>query len=288
MTEEPAVTAKHLGRRFGRRWVLREASWQVPAGQVAAVVGPNGAGKTTLLRLATGLLAPSEGDITVLGQRPGTGGAPRGLSFLAQDKPLYRRLRVAEMLRAGAALNAGGRWDADRARRLVDAAGLCARTRVGALSAGQRTRLALALALGRRPRLLLLDEPLAELDPLARRQTLGVVLGEVAETGMTVLLSSHVLAELDEVCDHLVLVHDGTVRLCGAVDALLEQHRLIIRPDAEPPPGGLVHERRVGRQRTALVCGPAAERLGPAATAPTLEQLVLGYLEQPSAREGAR
>jgi ABC-2 type transport system ATP-binding protein len=137
MTDGPVLRAEQLGRRFGRRWVLRECTWEVPAGSVAGLVGPNGAGKTTLLRLATGLLAASEGSLTVLGQRPRIRGAPGGLSFLAQDKPLYRQLRVDEMLRAGAALNRGGRWDAACVRRLVAAAGVSPRARVGALSGGQ-------------------------------------------------------------------------------------------------------------------------------------------------------
>ena len=264
MTDHPALRADRLGRRFGQRWVLRDVTFEMPVGRVAALVGPNGAGKTTLLRLATGLLAPSQGTIDVLGRRPGTGGAPPGVGYLAQDKPLYRQLRVDEMLRAGAALNRLGRWDAGYVRRLVDDAGVSLRTRVGALSSGQRSRLALALALGRRPELLLLDEPLAELDPLARRQALGMV-----------------LAELDEVCDHLVLVHDGTVRLCGDVGALLAEHRVVTGPVDDPPPSGLVHERRAGRQRTALVCGPADERPGSTAGEPNLEELVLGYLEAP-------
>lgn len=284
MTEEPALRADRLGKRFSRRWALRECSLEVPRGRVAALVGPNGAGKSTLLRLATGLLTPSQGSLTVFGRRPGSGGAPPGLAFLAQDKPLYRQLRVDEMLRAGAALNAGGRWDAARVRRLVEHAGISLSTRVGALSGGQHSRLALALSLGRCPEVLLLDEPLADLDPLARRQALALVLAEVAESGMTVVLSSHVLAELDEVCDHLVLLQDGAVRLCGDVSTLLAGHRLVTGPLDEATPGRVVHERRSGRQRTALIQGALPDEDPHAVGEPNLEELVLGYLEGPWVR----
>ena len=270
---EPAMRIEGLGRRFGEHAALQDCHGQLPRGRISALVGRNGAGKTTLLRIATGLLRPSEGTLSVFGRRPGRDGAPRGLAYLAQDRPLYRQLRVEEMLRAGAALNSGGRWDARRVRELVEEAGIAQRSRVDGLSSGQRARLALALALGRVPDLLLLDEPLAGLDPPARRHTLGAVLGEAAERGTTVLMSSHVLAELDEVCDHLILLDGATVRLCGDTEALVSAHRVVTGPAADPAPPGTVHQRQAGRQRTALVHGPGT---GPA---PTLAELVLGYLE---------
>lgn len=287
-SDETVLQLDRLGKRFGRRWALRECTWELPTGRVAALVGPNGAGKTTLMRLATGLITPSEGVVTVLGRRPDSGGAPSGLSFLAQDKPLYREFRVSEMLRAAAALNSGRNWDAGRVDRLVDEAGLARRTRIRELSGGQHSRLALALALGRRPGLLLLDEPLTGLDPVARRQAMAVILSEVAETGMSVLLSSHVLAELDEVCDHLVLLRDGTVRLAGDVESLLAEHRLVTGPADIEPPGVIVHQRRCGRQRTALVRGTATGGLtSGVADQPSLEELVLGYLEGPRSEVSA-
>lgn len=286
MTGTSALRADRLGRRFGGRWALRDCTWELPEGTIAALVGPNGAGKTTLMRLATGLLAPTAGTLEVLGQRPDRRGAPHGLSYLAQDKPLYRGLRVVEMLRAGAALNSGGTWDAPRVRHLVDEARLAPGTRVRALSGGQRSRLALALALGRRPRLLMLDEPLADLDPLARRQTMGLILAEVAETGMSVLISSHVLAELANVCDHLVLVRDGAVRLAGEVETLLADHHLVTGPAAGAPPGRLVHERLAGRHLTALVRGPARGDGLYSVAEPSLEELVLAYLEAPAQGRG--
>jgi ABC-2 type transport system ATP-binding protein len=271
-----------LGRRFGRRTALANCSFALPAGRFAVLVGPNGAGKTTLLKIATGLLAPTAGRITVLGSTPHTRGTPDGLSFLAQDRPLYGTFRVAEMIRAGAVLNPG-RWDAVYVDRLVAEAGIDPAARVSALSGGQRGRLALALALGRRPELLLADEPLADLDPLARRQVLSALLAEVTETGTTVLMSTHVLPDLDGVCDHLLLLREGRVGLAGDLDDLLAEHRLVIGRGDVPLPGEVVHVRRAGRQVTAVVRGPVDPAAAGLYVAPaSLEDLVLAHLE-PSA-----
>lgn len=271
-----------LGKRFGRRWALRDCTLELPSGRIAALVGPNAAGKTTLLKLATGLLAPTEGTITALGVTPGSHGTPVGLSFMAQEKPLYRTFRVAEMLRAGAVLNAGARWDGTYAQRLVDDAGIASDARISTLSGGQRSRIALALALGRRPDLLLVDEPLADLDPLARRQVMSTLLAEVVETGMTVLMASHVIAELEGVCDHLLLLRGGRVEMAGDIDDLLADHHLVTGLVDGPAPGRVVHERRSGRQRTALVRGPVDGTTGVVVAQPTLEELVIGHLEAPA------
>jgi ABC-2 type transport system ATP-binding protein len=283
---DPVLRLSGVDHRYGGRWALRGCSLELPRGRIAALVGPNGAGKTTLLLLATGLLRPTGGTVDVLGADPGRAGMPAGASFLAQSKPLYRGLTVSEMLRAGAVLNRGHRWDAGYAARLVDAAGIDPDVRIGALSPGLRARVAVALALGRRPDLLLLDEPLAELDPLARRRVLGALLAEAGETGMTVLMSSHVLTDLEDSCDHLVLLRDGRVRLAGDVAALLAGHRRLTGPAGAGgapagPPAVVVHESVAGRQRTALVRGVPD---GPGAE-PTLEELVLGYLEADGSTE---
>jgi ABC-2 type transport system ATP-binding protein len=203
-TGNAALEAEGLGRRYRRGWALQDCTFQLPMGRVSALVGPNGAGKSTLMALATGLLQPTAGTIRVLGRQPGRSGTHHKLAFLAQDKPLYRRFTVAEMLRAGRALNP--EWDQPYAEHLVREAGVKSEARIGTLSGGQRTRVALAVALGRRPTLLMLDEPLADLDPLAREEVMQTVMSEVAETGMTVLLSSHVLADMEGVCDHLLLL----------------------------------------------------------------------------------
>jgi ABC-2 type transport system ATP-binding protein len=291
---DPVLRLSGVDHRYGARWALRGCSLELPRGRIAALVGPNGAGKSTLLLLVTGLLRPTGGTVDVLGADPGRAGMPAGASFLAQSKPLYRGLTVSEMLRAGAVLNRGHRWDAGYAARLVDAAGIDPAARIGVLSPGLRARVALALALGRRPDLLLLDEPLAELDPLARRRVLGALLAEAGETGMTVLMSSHVLTDLEDSCDHLVLLRDGRVRLAGDIAALLAEHRRLTGPagaggsPAGPPAAVVVHESVAGRQRTALVRGGGGSADLPGEE-PTLEDLVLGYLEadEPAERGAA-
>jgi ABC-2 type transport system ATP-binding protein len=289
---DPVLRLSGVDHRYGRRWALRGCSLELPRGRIAALVGPNGAGKSTLLLLAAGVLRPAAGTVDVLGTDPARTGMPAGASFLAQSKPLYRDLRVSEMMRAGAVLNRGHRWDGGYAARLVADAGVDPAARLRDLSPGLRTRVALAVALGRRPDLLLLDEPLAELDPLARRRVLGALLAEAGETGMTVLMSSHVLTDLEDSCDHLVLLRDGRVRLAGDIAALLAGHRRLTGPagaggSPAGPPTTVVHESVAGRQRTALIRGSGPADLP--GEEPTLEELVLGYLEadEPAERGAA-
>jgi len=279
MTEgSAALDAAGLGKRYRRGWGLRDCTFQLPPGRVTALIGPNGAGKSTLMRLASGLIRPTSGTIRVLGQKPGRKGTHRKLAFLAQDKPLYRSFTVQEMLRAGAELNPG--WDHDYARRLVAEADVPTNARIGTLSGGQRTRVALAMALGRRPALLLLDEPLADLDPLARKEVMQTLMAEVADMGMTVVLSSHVIADLEDVCDHLLLLAGGRVRLAGDIEDLLGEHRLMIGSrDLELPPHTVVEARTTERQATVLV--RTTERVdanGWEEHKPTLEELALAHL----------
>jgi len=206
-----AIEANGLGKRYGRRWALAECILRVPAGQVTGLVGPNGAGKTTLLELAAGLLRPTTGAIRVSGR----------VGFVAQDAPLYAGLSVADHLRLGQALN--DRWDAVLARRRVLAAVLDLRQRAGRLSGGQRAQLALTLAVAKLPQLLILDEPVANLDPLARRQFLDSVAEAVAASGegITVIFSSHLVADLERACGYLILLAASQVRLAGPVGTLL-------------------------------------------------------------------
>jgi ABC-2 type transport system ATP-binding protein len=225
-----AIQASGLGKRYGRRWALLDCTLTIPAGQVVGLVGPNGAGKTTLLHLAAGLLSPTSGTISVLGARPGSGRAHLGrVGFVAQDTPVYHSLPVAEHLRMGEALNPG--WDRALARRRIGQLGLDPRQRAGRLSGGQRAQLALTLAVAKHPDLLILDEPVASLDPLARREFLQAVTQIAAEQGMTVVLSSHLIADLERICDHLVLLVASRVRLAGPVAALLAAHG---RPAVSP------------------------------------------------------
>jgi len=217
------VEASGLGKRYGATWALRECSLEIPAGQVAALVGPNGAGKTTLLNLAVGLTPPSAGAVTVLGgRRAGSPAALDGIAFVAQDTPLYKSLAVADMIYVTRSLNR--RFDQPYAKARLEELGIPLRRKAGRLSGGQQAQLALTLALARRPRLLILDEPVAMLDPVARHDFMATVLAAVAADGVSVLLSSHVLTELERVAGYLVLLSRGRVRLAGDVEDLLATH----------------------------------------------------------------
>jgi ABC-2 type transport system ATP-binding protein len=217
------VEASGLGKRYGGTWALRECTLAIPAGRVAALVGPNGAGKSTLLNLAVGLAEPSEGAVTVLGgRRAGSPAALDGIAFVAQDTPLYKTLSVADMISITRSLNR--RFDQPYARARLDELGIPPRRKAGRLSGGQQAQLALTLALARRPRLLVLDEPVAMLDPIARHDFMATVLAAATDSGVSVLLSSHVLTELERVANYLILLARGQVRLAGAVDELLAAH----------------------------------------------------------------
>jgi ABC-2 type transport system ATP-binding protein len=217
------VEASGLGKRYGRTWALRECTLEIPAGRVAALVGPNGAGKTTLLNLAVGLTAPSAGAVAVLGgRRAGSPAALDGIAFVAQDTPLYKNLSVADMISVTRSLNR--RFDQPYARARLEELGIAPKRKAGKLSGGQQAQLALTLALARRPWLLVLDEPVAALDPVARHDFMATVLAAASADGVSVLLSSHVLTELERVAGYLVLMSRGRVQLAGEVDDLLAAH----------------------------------------------------------------
>jgi ABC-2 type transport system ATP-binding protein len=282
------IQAEGLGKRYGRRWALTDCTLSIPTGRVVGLVGPNGAGKTTLLHLAVGLLAPSAGTISVLGENPGAG--PDQLArvgFLAQDSPVYARLTVGQHLRMGQLLNPA--WDADFALGRVTELGLDQGQRAGSLSGGQRAQLALTLAVAKRPELLVLDEPVAALDPLARREFLQTLMEVVAVQGVSVVLSSHLIADLERVCDHLVVLVAGRVALAGEVDELLASHHRLVGPRRDvsrtPADQTVIEQSHAERQTTLLVRtdGPI---LDPAwsVTPVTLDDLVLAYLRQ--ARDG--
>ncbi|MBG0854242.1 ABC transporter ATP-binding protein [Streptomyces spinoverrucosus] len=282
---DTAMEAAALGKRFRRRGrqALQSCAFRLPAGVICAVVGPNGAGKSTLLALAAGLTAPTEGTLTVLGGTPAQ--ARERLAYVAQDKPLHPQLTVGETLRLGRELNPRV-WDATVADRVVSDGDLDPDARIRTLSGGQRSRVALALALGKRPELLLLDEPMADLDPLARHQLMGTLLADAAERGTTVVMSSHVVAELEGSCDHLLLLGAGRVRLAGPLDDLLAAHTLVTGPaTGDLGPHTVVESRTTGRQLTALVRprGPLGADWETAE--PSLEELVLSHLRSPEAPE---
>ncbi len=280
----PAIETRGLSKRYRKVTALSEATIVVPEGRISALIGPNGAGKTTLLRLLAGLARPTGGDVAVLGRRPSQDPAfLAGIGFLAQEIPLYRRFTAADHIRIGAHLNA--RWDGALVRRRLEGLGIPLSQRVGTLSGGQRAQLALALTLAKRPRMLLLDEPVAALDPLARRQFLSQLAEAVAGGELTVVLSSHLIADLERTCDHLILLAASRVQLCGDIDTLLAEHRVLVGPAKDTTAierdHTLVQAVRTARQTTLLIRGngpvidPAFE---PADVG--LEELVLGYMGQ--------
>ncbi len=286
------LRAEGLGKRYRRRWALSDCTLEVPAGRVTGLVGPNGAGKTTLLSLAVGLLTPTTGTIEVCGGRPASGSAQLAkVGFAAQDTPLYPRLSVGDHLRLGARLNP--RWDDAAALSRIERLGLDPGQRAGQLSGGQRAQLALTLGLAKRPELLILDEPVASLDPLARREFLQILMEAVAEHELSVLLSSHVVSDLERVCDHLVVLVDSEVRIEGEVETLLASHHRLTGPrrdtDTLPADQHVVSSRHTDRQTT-LVVRTDRPVLDPTWTVGNLglEDLVLAYMERAGADSGRR
>jgi ABC-2 type transport system ATP-binding protein len=281
-----AVEADGLGVRYGKRWALRHCSLAVPTGRVVGLVGANGAGKTTLLHLIVGLLDSTEGSIRVLGRPPAAGVEQLArVGFLAQDAPVYGTLSVADHLKLGERLNPT--WDRDLADRRIARLGIPLEQRAGKLSGGQRSQLALTIAMGKQPELLLLDEPVSSLDPLARRAFLQDLMELVAEHQPTVVLSSHLLSDIERVCDHLIVVANGHVRLEGPVDDLLARHKLLTGPrrDTDSLPQGhhVVRSSHTDRQTTILVRteGPILDPRWVVSDI-GLEDLVLAYMSSPS------
>jgi len=273
-----------LAKSYGRRQALTDCTLSVPAGRVTGLVGPNGAGKTTLLSLAVGLLAPTSGTITVLGGRPASGpGQLAKVGFVAQDAPVYAGLSVADHLRLGAHMNPG--WDQDLANRRIAQLGLDPGQKAGKLSGGQRAQLALTVAIAKRPQLLILDEPIASLDPLARREFLQSLMEFTAEHEVSVVMSSHLVSDLERVCDYLIVLVASRVQVAGDVDDLLTTHSQLIGPRSReadlPRDWRVISASHTDRQSTLLVRTSApiddpswvVDKIG-------LEDLVLAYLSQ--------
>jgi len=275
-----------LSKQYRRVSALSDCAVTLPEGRISALIGPNGAGKTTLLRLLAGLAKPTAGEMTVLG------GVPRQdpaflaeVGFLAQEIPLYRRFTADDHIGIGAHLNP--RWDAAYVRDRLRSLNIPLDRAAGSLSGGQRAQLALALTLAKKPRLLLLDEPVAALDPLARRHFLATLAEAVACGGLTVMLSSHLLADLERVADHLILLATARVQLCGDIDALLAEHQILVGPrkatTAIEKTRTVVQAVRTARQTTLLVRGnaPVVDPDWESAEV-GLEEMVLAYMSQPS------
>jgi ABC-2 type transport system ATP-binding protein len=277
-----AIEASGLGKQYRRTWALRDCTLDIPEGHVIGLVGPNGAGKTTLLRLATGQLMPTLGTISVLGDPPAVSPAQLArVGFVAQDTPAYARMRVADHLRMGAWLNP--RWDDELARRRIAQVGLDPKQRAGSLSGGQRAQLTLTMALAKRPELLLLDEPVASLDPLARREFLRGLMEAVAEHSTSVVLSSHLVTDLERVCDYLIVLVASQVRIAGEVSALLASHYRLSGPHRAPgtlPAGQVViEESHTDKQSTFLVrTDDPVHDPAWTVTPVSMEELVLAYM----------
>jgi ABC-2 type transport system ATP-binding protein len=282
------VEAEGLGKRYRRLWALSDCTLSIPAGHVVGLVGPNGAGKTTLLNLATGMLAPTTGTIEVLGSQPAAGPAQLArVGYLAQDAPVYVGLSVAHHLKLGAHLNPG--WDADMARHRIDQLDLDPGKKAGKLSGGQRAQLALTLAVAKRPELLILDEPVASLDPLARREFLQDLMETVAEQEVSVVLSSHLISDLERVCDYVIVLTGSRVRLAGPVDELLAAHHLLSGPRRDPaalPDGLEVISASHTDVQTTLLARTSGPVFDPAWTVSEvgLEDLALAYMKQAGGR----
>lgn len=282
-----ALEATGLGKKYRRGWALKDCSFRIPAGRVAALVGPNGAGKSTLLGLATSLLEPSAGELRIFGTPVGSSGAMTDWAYLGQGKPLFKRFTVAETLRLGQELNPS--WDQALADRIVRSGRLPLEARIADLSAGQRTRVAFALAFGKRPRLLLLDEPMADLDPLARDEMSALLMAEAAEHGTTVLMSSHLLSEVEHMCDYLLVLADGRVRMAGEADELVPMHTLVTGVTTEQGLPAALHAHTVvevrtsGRQFTAMVRRQGTLDDAWQLAEPSTEEVLLAYLRSPEA-----
>lgn len=269
------LTANGLGKRYRKRWALADCTLEVPSGRVVGLVGPNGAGKSTLLSLAVGLQQPSAGTIEVLGAAPGSRQTKVG--FVAQDSPVYATLSIDEHLQLGRRLNP--RWDEALARGRIAQLGLDPEQKAGKLSGGQRAQLALTLCIAKRPEVLILDEPAAALDPLARRELLGQLMEAVAEHGLSVMLSSHLVSDLERVCDYLIVLVGSRVRVAGDIDELMANHVRLTGPRREDLPEGVISASHTERQTT-LILRTEVPIFDPAWTvsALTLEDLILAYM----------
>jgi ABC-2 type transport system ATP-binding protein len=285
---EPALRTDRLGRRYGRVWGLRDCTLDVPAGAVAGLVGPNGAGKTTLLEMIIGLLEPTEGEVSIFGEtsRAYHAATLARVGYVAQDHPLYRDFSVADMFHLGRAMNPS--WDQRLAQERMDALGIPVKRKVKQLSGGQRAQVSLTMALAKRAPLLVLDEPVSSLDPVARQEFTQEVTAAAAETGLTVIISSHVVSELERLCDWLIVLSGGHVQLAGPTGDLIGGHRLLTVPRATPDaelPGRVIHRSEGDRNCAVLVRTDPAHlavevRAGWQADPVSFEQLVMAYLQR--------
>jgi ABC-2 type transport system ATP-binding protein len=287
MTEEPvsdddvaAVQSIGLGARYGHTWALHDCTFTVPRGSVTMLAGPNGAGKSTLLSIAAGLTLPATGHMTVLGTDVTAQMNPNA-AYVSQTRTLPAGLTVRDIIRMVHAFNTS-RWaPGDLITRLIQDRGIPLKAKAGTLSDGARSLIAICLALARRPDVMLLDEPFAALDPLARDEVLRLLMAEVADRAMTVLLSSHTPGELRDITDHVILLGRNTVALTGAIEDILADHRILTGPATTDPPitnDAVIHRNTTERQTTLLLRGHADPTPGWNQQTPDLDTVILGYL----------
>ncbi|GAA3481720.1 ABC transporter ATP-binding protein [Streptomyces yanii] len=283
----PVLLAEGLTKRYGRREALSGVDLNVPAGRVVGLVGPNGAGKSTLLNLACGLLEPTSGSLRVLGSRPAASAAHLArVGFVAQNTPVYPSFSVADHLRLGARLNPS--WDQSLAERRITQVGLDPGQKAGRLSGGQRAQLALTIAAAKRPELLIFDEPAAALDPLARQGFLVSLLEFVAELGASAVLSSHLLGDIEQACDHLIVLCESRIQVAGEVRDLLAAHHRLVAPRGEldrlPAGVEVIRTEHHAQSSNAVVrTGLPPSEIPFRAEPVTLEELVLGYMSRANA-----
>jgi ABC-2 type transport system ATP-binding protein len=281
-----ALETSALGKRYGRKWGLEDCTFRLPAGRIAALVGPNGAGKSTLLRMAAGITRPTAGGVRIFGHSPQeqTVEVLRQVGYLDQERPLYRSFRVEEMLRFGRKLNPT--WDDPAARGYLAELGIPLEEKVGHLSIGQQAQVALTMCLAKRPALLLLDEPVAALDPVAREGLMHVLLRSVVDDNSTVLLSSHAISDLATVCDYVVILSASHVHVADDLDYVLASHRLLVASSEEAselPPGVVVISTTNSERQTNVLVRVEQPVIDPAwqVIEPTLEEIVIAYLRAP-------
>lgn len=286
MTSSFALSTHCLGRRYGRTWALRDCTLSIPTGRTVALVGPNGAGKSTLMNLIVGLLKPTTGSIEILGSRSWQDGSCLArVGYLAQDKPLYQNFKVSEMLTFGRKLNPA--WDQRLAEERLSRLNIPLTRKVKELSGGQRTQVALTLAVAKRAELLVLDEPLADLDPLAREEVLDSLAEVADDKGTTVIFSSHIVDDLADTCDWLVVLNRGRIQLSKAIDEVLNEHWRISGPADEveriAESAEVIDVRHKKRDASLIIRTPTEPRLpeGCQLEPMDLQQLVLSYLRRP-------
>lgn len=284
-----AIQTTGLGKRYGSFWALENCNITVPAGSVSALVGPNGAGKSTLLKLLVGLSSSSTGDSEVLGKIPKQHeDFLADIGYLAQEIPLYKSLNAADHIKMGTHLNK--RFDASFIRKRLQELAIPLNRPVGKLSGGQRAQVALALALAKKPKLLLLDEPVAALDPLARHDFLSSLAQAVADGGLTVVMSSHLLADLERVSDHVIVLAAGKTQLCDDIETVLHEHKILVGHRVDSKELGtdmtIIHETKTARQSSLLVRIAKGAKVpsGWQQHEPNIEEIILAYMGQ--AKEG--